>query len=63
MLTLLSLGPRGLLVAAVVAAIPLGGECIGFYQRESFAQSASVDDTYPGDYTAYLTQLLGKCRS
>ena len=26
--------PSGLLIAAVVAAIPLGGECIGIYQCE-----------------------------
>lgn len=28
------LAPGGLLIAAVVAAIPLGGECIGIYQCE-----------------------------
>lgn len=51
MLTLLCPARGELLVAAVVAAIPLGGECIGFYQSESFAQSASGDDTHPGNDT------------
>jgi hypothetical protein len=50
--------PSGLLIAAVVAAIPLGGECIGIYQCESVMHPGKMDNKA---YQKKITNSIHSC--